>query len=362
MAENTESGIKIAFAAIDKEIENLIPINEDVEGGRQYVQWGRDNLYPQYLYGLYEDVASLKTVIDGTADYTCGNDVRCTLPGFTKEVNTKGDSVRDLVWLCARDYLIYGGFAIQVIRSKIGHIRELYWLDYKNLRSSKYNDVIYYSEEFGKRYVRSNKTIIYPKFMSGSEEPVSVLYVKNEKSRTYPVPRYSGAIKSCEIERRIDTFHLSSLENGFAGSYIINFLNGIPTDEQKEEIERNINEKFAGSSNAGRILINFANGKDNATDVQKLDVDDYGDKYRTLAERSRQQIFVSFRAIPQLFGDMTAATGFNSQEFSESFKVFNRTVVMPVQQKIIDAINRILNVDAVIIEPFTLEGREQTIE
>ena len=71
---------------------------------------------------------------------------------------------------------------------------------------------------------------------------------------------------------------------------------------------------------------------------------------------------MSFRAIPQLFGDMTAATGFNSQEFSESFKVFNRTVVMPVQQKIIDAINRILNVDAVAIEPFTLEGQENTVE
>lgn len=353
--------IQMAFAAIDKEIESLIPSDTELEANRSYVYWGESNLYPQYLYGLYRDVATLKTVIEGTADYVCGNEVKCNVPGFEKQVNHQGDTVRDLVWLCARDYLIYGGFALQVILNKAGQIGEIYWLDLKNIRTSKYNDVIYYNEDFGKRYMRSNKSIIYPKYVTGTQEPVSVLYAKNEKGRTYPVPRYSGSVKACEIERRIDLYHLSSLENGFSGSYIINFLNGIPTDEQKEEIERNINEKFAGASNAGRILINFANGKDNATDLQKLEVDDYGDRYHTLADRSRQQIFIAFRAIPQLFGDMTAATGFNSQEFSESFKVFNRTVVQPIQQVVVDSINRIFGTDAIQIQPFSLDRNNEQI-
>ena len=348
--------IKVAFAATDKEWEQLIPQQIEVEGVKDYVQWGKDNQYPEYLYGLFNDVSSLKTIIEGTADYVCGNDVTCNIKGFDVEVNTKGDTMRELVRLLARDYLIYGGFAIQVIRNKVGDVRELYYVDFRYLRSSKKNEVFWYSEEFSKKYVRSNKTVVYPKFVKENRDITSsILYVTNEKSKTYPTPRYSGSIKACEIERNIDTYHLSSLENGFGGSYILNFLNGIPTDEMKAEIEKNVNEKFCGSSNAGRILINFANGKDNATTLDKLEVQDFGEKYKAAAERAKNQIFTAFRAIPQLFGDMTAATGFNSQEFSESFKVFNRTVCQPIQQTICDSIDKIFNnKNSIEITPFSL--------
>ena len=348
--------IKIAFAATEKEWEQLIPQQTEVEGVKDYVQWGKDNQYPEYLYGLFNDVSSLKTIIEGTADYVCGNDVTCNVKGFDVEVNTKGDTMRELVRLLARDYLIYGGFAIQVIRNKIGDIRELYYVDFRYLRSSKKNEVFWYSEEFGKKYVRSSKTVVYPKFVKENRDITSsILYVTNEKSKTYPTPRYSGSIKACEIERNIDSYHLSSLENGFSGSYILNFLNGIPTDEMKAEIEKNVNEKFCGSSNAGRVLINFANGKDNATTLEKLDVQDFGEKYKAAAERAKNQIFTAFRAIPQLFGDMTAATGFNSQEFTESFKVFNRTVCQPIQKTICDSIDKIFNnKNSIEITPFSL--------
>ena len=354
--------IKIAFAATEKEWEQLIPQQTEVEGVKDYVQWGKDNQYPEYLYGLFNDVSSLKTIIEGTADYVCGNDVTCNVKGFDVEVNTKGDTMRELVRLLARDYLIYGGFAIQVIRNKIGDIRELYYVDFRYLRSSKKNEVFWYSEEFGKKYVRSSKTVVYPKFIRENRDVTSsILYVTNEKSKTYPTPRYSGSIKACEIERNIDSYHLSSLENGFSGSYILNFLNGIPTDEMKAEIEKNVNEKFCGSSNAGRVLINFANGKDNATTLEKLDVQDFGEKYKAAAERAKNQIFTAFRAIPQLFGDMTAATGFNSQEFTESFKVFNRTVCQPIQKTICDSIDKIFNnKNSIEITPFSLEDNKKT--
>lgn len=356
MTEN--NNIQMAFAAIDKNWEILIPQPTEVEGNsKSYVGYGTDNKYPNYLWDLFNDVATLKTIIEGTADYVIGDDVICSVAGFEKEVNTKGDTMRELIRLLARDYLIYGGYAIQVIRNRVGKVRELYYLDFRYVRSSKKRELFYYSEDFAKKYVRSSKTVIYPKFVAENKDVVSsILYVTSDKSRTYPIPRYSGAIKACEIERQIDTYHLSSLENGFGGSYILNFLNGIPTDEQKEEIERNVNEKFCGSSNAGRILINFANGKDNATTLQKLDVQDFGAKYEAAAKRSKQEIFTAFRAIPTLFADLTATTGFNTQEFTESFKVFNKTVVRPIQQTICDSIDKIFETDdSVKITPFSLE-------
>ena len=355
--------IQVAFAATDKSWEDLIPQLTEMDGTKDYVLYGKDNQYPEYLYDLYNDVSTLKTIIEGTADYVMGNDVKCNVAGFEREINTKGDTLRELVRLLARDYLIYGGFAVQVIRNRAGQIRELYYMDFRYIRSSKKNEVFWYSEDFAKKYVRGNKTVVYPKFIPEARDVASsIMYVSNNKSTTYPIPRYSGSIKACEMERAIDTYHLSSIENGFGGSYIINFLNGIPTDEVKAEIEKNVNEKFCGASNAGRVLINFANSQENATTLEKLDTEDFGEKYRAAAERAKNQIFTAFRAIPQLFGDMTAATGFNSQEFVESFKVFNRTVCKPIQQTICDSLDKIFGMDnSVAIAPFSLEDDAENV-
>lgn len=358
-----ENKIQMAFAATDKEWESLIPQPTEKEGIKAFVLYGEDNRYPDYLWGLFNDVSTLKTVIEGTADYVIGDDVVCNIKGFDVEVNTKGDTMRELIRLLARDYLIYGGFAIQVIRNKVGDVRELYYVDFRNVRSSKKNEVLYYSEDFTKKYVRANKMIVYPKFIKENREiPSSILYVTNEKSKTYPTPRYSGSLKACEIERSIDTYHLSSLENGFAGSYILNFLNGIPSDEQKYEIEKNVNEKFAGASNAGRILINFANGKDNATTLDKLDVEDFGAKYESLAKRSREQIFTAFRAQPILFGMMKENNGFSQDEYLQSFAIYNRTVVKTIADTIIDNLDKIFGVkNSVTIKPFSVEVADNTL-
>ena len=139
------------------------------------------------------------------------------------------------------------------------------------------------------------------------------------------------------------------------GSYIINFNNGKPTDQQKEELEENVNEKFGGYQNAGRIVMSIIDNKENETTITKIDSEDFGTKYDSLAKRSRQEIFTAFRAIPVLFGLMTETTGFSEQEFNEAFKLYNRTQIKPVQNVICDTFNKIFSCEnAVEITPFTI--------
>lgn len=354
------------MAAIEKVIESNIPTYEESESrGKGYIQYGTDNQYPEYLFNLYNDVTSLKTIIQGTADFVAGDDAKCNIKGFDMEINTKGDTAMELIKNLARDYLIYGGYAIQVVRNNAGGIAELYYIDFRYLRSSKKNDLFWYSEEYGKKYARTNKTIVYPKFVpEATDIATSIVYVKNEKSRTYPIPRYSGALKACEVERGIDEFHLSSLENGFFGSYMMNFCNGLPSDEQKAEIEREVTEKFAGVGNAGRILLNFSNGKDTAAYLQKLEIQDFGEKYDAAYKRSREQIYCAFQAVPAIFGLMSESTGFNEQEFSEAYKLYSRTVVKPIQRSITDTFDKIFGVKGSFsIQPFSIEDtKEETVE
>ena len=365
MEDTKNTTMAIAMAAIDKSYVTNIPEPTEYAFGKEYVYWGADNHYPEYLYDLYNDCNTLRTIINGTADYAQGDDVKVNLSKFEKSVNKKGDTPREFVNLLAKDYLTYGGFAFQVIKDKEGNINELYWLDYRYVRTSKDGNLIFYSEEFGKRYTRSSKVIKYPKFNPEAKGvDTSVIYYKNEKSHIYPSPIYVGALKACEIERNIDEYHLSSLLNGFAPSYLINFLNGIPSDPEKAEIERDITNKFCGASNAGSFLLNFANGKDNAAEITKLETDDFGEKYKAAATRAREQIFTAFRAVPALFGLMTESKGFSQEEFEQAFNLYNRTVVRSIQTLICDEIDKVFGVpETMTIPPFSISGvKEEVVE
>lgn len=86
------------FAAVNKSIvENIPQLTEPESRGKGYIRYGEDNLYPHYLWGLYNDCTTLKTIIEGTSDFVCGDDVRCNVQGFEREVNRRGDTIRDIV-------------------------------------------------------------------------------------------------------------------------------------------------------------------------------------------------------------------------------------------------------------------------
>lgn len=361
--------INIQLAALNPFIQsNLTPNIEKEISGKDFIGWGENNQYPNFLFSLYSDCATLQSIINGTSDFICGNDVVCNIPQFQKTVNKKGDTIADLLQHIAIDYLIYGGFAIQIIKDYNNNIAELYALDFSKLRTDKKNEVIFYSEDWEKSYGRV-KYITYPKFNENDNNPTSIFYFKGNKTRTvYPTPIYNASIIACELEKKINQFHINEISNNFLSSKIINFNSGVPDDDLKEEIERNINEKFSGNENAGRILISFNDSKENETTIADIPQDSFADRYNALSKRMREQIFTAFRATPNLFGLMTETTGFNSQEFAESFKLYNRTTVRPIQQKIVDMFNKIFGFEnSVEIIPFTLEDEnnnntEKTVE
>ena len=340
----------------DNKVENV----EKEISGVDFIAWGTDNQYPGYLFSLYEDCATLQSIINGTVDFVCGNDISCNLQIFEKTVNKNGDTILDIIQRISTDYLIFGGFALQVIRNAIGEITELYWVDFTKIRSDRKNEVFFYSEDWCKSYGRV-KYIVYPKFNEVDSNPSSIFYYKGNKTRsTYPTPLYNAAITSCELEKKINEFHLNEISNNFLTSKIINFNSGVPDDDLKNEIERNLNEKFAGSENAGRILISFNANKDSETTVTDLPMDDFADRYEALHKRSREQIFTAFRATPNLFGLMTETTGFNEQEFFEAFKLYNRTAVRPIQQIITKSFDKILGFEgSITIKPFNLEDENK---
>ena len=116
---------------------------------------------------------------------------------------------------------------------------------------------------------------------------------------------------------------------------------GVPTDEQQDEIEAKLNEKFSGSSNAARLLVSFNDNKDSAVTVERLSEDGFDSKYQALRDSVRDNMLTAFRASGQLFGVLPEQTGFNSVEYLNAFALYKETVVKPLQQEIEDAFKRL---------------------
>ena len=326
--------------------------------GKPYINYGTDNKFPNYLWELYLRSAILQSIVNGTADYVSGNEIQyntyAPLNDLVTHANKDGETLDDIIKKITTDHLIFGGFALQIIYNRMGNVSELYWLDFRNVRCNKEGDKVFYSEDWVRH---ANDYITYDVFSPDKHTGTCVFYFKGHISRgVYPVPRYNGALNAIETSTEISKFHLNSIINNFAGNFIVNFNNGEPDEDTKKDIEQKLKEKFAGADNAGKFMVAFNDSKDNGVTVERIQDDNFDKKYESLRTDTYKEIFVAFRAIPQLFGYSLEGTGFNKQEFIEAYELYYRTTVKPIQNDLEITFNKIFGIDnAISIVPFKLE-------
>lgn len=322
--------------------------------GKDYLYWGIDNRLPQELFQLYLNCPIMSGIINGTVDFISGNEIVSQYD----TVNRDGETMTDIVRKIAMDYELFGGFAIQIIN--LPDKKELYVLDMQRVRTDEDETKVYYCKNWGQY---GSKIISYDAFNPTLNQPNSVLLYKGHITRDcYPIPRYIGALDSIRTSCEIGKFHLNNILNNLSSSAVINFNNGVPSEEVQKDIERRVNDKFAGAENAGRTIVTFNDSKENAVTVERLNEDRVDEKFNTLNKSITQEIFIAFRATPELFGFSSEGNGFSKTEFLESFELYYKTVVKPIQNDIIRVFDRIYGQEGVIsFVPFQIndEGGNQ---
>ena len=365
MATEQQQGERLTFFALDPFVEEWgIDAKESKASGKDYIQWGTGNIYPNHIVDIYQGCPTLHSIVAGSTDFTAGDTVTMNAAAWkARYMDARRTTPQALVRSLGRDAFLFGGFAVEVIRRRDGAgVAELRHCPMQYLRSNKAGDVFYYSEAWAERGTRYNQPVQVPGFIPDGSAPRSIFLVKLDSLGTYPAAPVQAALKECDTEMAISDFHLNAINNGFAASYIINFNNGQPPAQMKEEIERDMNAKAAGHKNAGRFLCSFNIDKEHAATFDKIDINDFGDRYNALAKHCRQAIFTCYRAIPAIFGLMNETTGFSEQEFAEAFKLYNRTRIQPVQDAIVDAFDNILGVEgSMTITPFSLERAQAVV-
>lgn len=343
---------KIRFAAVSK---TDLPNAAESSSRKGYVNWGKRNDFPNEVFRLYNECPTFSSIVATIRDYVLGDGIEFNSFRADGTVNRKGDTIDTLVSRIVIDKVIFGGYAIEVIRNKFDNIAELNWLDLRNVRVSEEDETVYISKGFS----TGQRTDVYqyPIFNKDSKDRVSIYYDKGMNTRgIYPVADWIGCLKDLKIMSEISNYNLNNILNNFTPSVIFNFNNGsnLP-DDVMDEIETKIYEKFVGTDTAGRFMLSFNDDREHGLDVERLPDDGLETKYAFLAENTLKNIYSAFRINPILLGYNQENIGFNNQEFESAFKLFNKTVIQPIQREITETISKRLGLDEPTFQPFTIK-------
>ena len=341
--------VSIQLAALNPFVTTNLPTLTESNSGKGFVTYGDDNRYPDFLLSLYDNVSTLRSVIDGCVDYVVGEgvfrDEECTTPGIAVPDESLTELCRNITF----DYYMFGGFCVEVLRNAYSGIATVNYIPFERVRSNEDKTKFYYSEDWSKSYGRV-RSIEIPAYDPNSKDYRSFYYYSKNRRGVYPLPLWNSAIKAALTESKVNEYWLNGISNGFSSSALISLNNGVPEDEQKQEIEKYFTEKFTGSENAGRILLSFSPDKEHAPDILTLSTEDFSEKYKACVDRAREEIFIAFRAISNLFGLQKEGIGFNTQEYADAYTLFNKTVITPVRNIIKRELTNILGFDIYIKE------------
>ena len=321
---------------------------------KDWVQYGDDNNYYQYLIDLYHSSPTNNACIKGTVDQIFGKGLEVTkasrdLAGY---IEFKKMFSNDCIRAIAMDLKMLGQASFQLVKSKD---RKKYvqakHFPQQTLRPAKCNEKgeiekYYYCPDWA-NLKRGHNPIEFRAFGYDQNANECILTIKPYSTGSFyfaPVD-YQGGTQYANLEAEISNFHINNIMNGLAPSMLINFNNGQPPAEVKDTVEAQIKQKFGGSSNAGRFIISWNDGQDSKADITPVQLSDAHNQYQFLSAESMQKIMVAHRVVSPMLLGIKDNTGFgnNADEMKTASILFDNVVVRPFQRLIIDAVTQVLN-------------------
>ena len=319
-----------------------------------WVEYGDDNNFFEYLIDRYNGSPTNNAVITGIVDMIYGKGVDAANgadnPAGYMELKRliQPEQLKRVV----NDFYMLGNAAFQVIytadKSKIA---EVYHMPVETLRAEKCNEegeieAYYYAYDWSKVRNKSQAERI-PAFGYGAAgEKVEILYIRPYRSGSYyssPVD-YQGGLPYAELEEEIANYHINNIKNGLAPSMIINFNNGIPPQEEQDNIDFAIKQKWSGTNNAGKYILAFNDDSQKAATIEPVTLSEAHLQYEFLSKESTSKILVAHRITsPMLFGikDNTGL-GNNADEIKNAYNLLDNVVIRPKQEEIAKGIDQLL--------------------
>jgi hypothetical protein len=357
--------------------DNIININLETSTsptitevrGRDWIEYGTEdwrNLYPQFLIDLYYSSSISAAIINATAEMISAEDLiisdeedrdleaRVKLQHFLDRANGN-ETLHEVLKKVAFDFKLQGSFALNIVwaKDRSKGIAEIYHVGVEKIRCAK-------PDEFGKTngyYIssdwantRQNKPYYVPAFnVNDRTSPNQILYsgLYSPNMNSYYTPDYVSCNNWALIDSRVSEFHLNNISSGFSGSFMISFANGIPTQEERNQIERSLTEKFCSETNSGKFVLTFSDDKTRTPEITPITPSDLDKQYLALQELLTSNILSGHRVTSKTLMGLDSTNGFSStaDELNAASNFYLNTVIKGFQGQLLKVLHKIFKVN-----------------
>jgi len=333
-----------------------------------FVNYGADNLFPQYLVDLFHSSATHNALSTTIAMMIFGEGFDAS--SLEGRLAFDKWNLNDELRKACLDFKIQGGFALEINwsldRTTIANVSHL---PFENIRSGFVNEdeiveTYYYSKDWSNKQEERVEIHRFHKEMN-IEFPTQILYVKpfSPGSFYYPKPDYIGSINYIELDKEIGVYHINNIKNGMSPSFSIHFKNGIPPQEERNRIRMDIERQLAGASNAGKFIVTYSDDPERKPDFEPFQLSDAHNQYQFLSEEVTSKIMVGHRVTsPQMFGVSVPGKLGGGGELAEASELFERNVIAPARQIVTEAVKTLLNASGIESQLVTLSSEEINLD
>jgi len=335
-----------------------------------WVDFGEDNNFYSFLIDRYTNSTTNSAIINNISRLVYGKGLSAL------DANRKPNEYAQMMALfnkdCVRKMVIdrkmLGQFAIQVhYNDKHDKILKAYHIPVNLLRAEKCNkdgdiEGYYYSDDWTD--VKKYAPVRYSAFGT-SKDKVEILFCKPYAvgMKYYAYPDYQGALPYALLEEEIADYLINEVQNGFSGTKVVNFNNGVPTEEQQAIITSKVMNKLTGSRGQ-KVIVAFNDNAESKTTVEDIPLNDAPEHYTYLSEECLRKIMLGHNVTSPLLFGVASSNGFssNADELQNSSILFDNMVIRPMQEELLEAFDSILAVNGISLKLYfrTLQPLEFT--
>mgnify|MGYP007124068570 CR=1 FL=1 len=334
------------------------------ERNKDWVSIGDNNDYYQSLIDAYMDSTTNNAVINGVVNQIYGKGLDATDSAQKPDQYAQMKSLvkpHDLRNVC-QDLKLLGEAAFQITYNG-NKISAITHFPRETLRAEKMNDKgeiknYYYSADWSK-VNRNTKLKKFPVFGSGAQNEIFIIKRYVTGFYYYSPADYNTAYAT--LENEIACYLINDTQNGFSGTKVVNFNNGVPDREKQLAIKNDVMNKLTGSYGE-RVIVAFNNNAESKTSVENIPLDNAPQHYEYLSTECSKKIMLTHRVTSPLLLGLSSANGFssNADEIENASRLFNNVVIQPYQNLLIDSLDAILAVNDISLNLYfkTIEPLE----
>lgn len=323
---------------------------------KSWVNYGLDNNYFGYLIDRYMGSTTNNAIINGMSKMIYGKGLDATDSSRKPEQYAQMRSIisKDCLKAAVMDRKMLGMASLQVTYDK-ALVKKVTHFPMQTLRAEKCNEdgeveAWYYHPDWG-NIKPSDKPKRIPAFGFGNKKGNEIYIVKPyvTGSYYYPPVDYQGAVPYALLEEEIADYLINDTINGFSGTKVVNFNNGIPDKEKQMEVKGDVLNKLTGARGE-KVIVAFNNNAESKTTVDDIPLNDAPAHYQYLSDESFKKLIVGHRVTsPMLLGVRDGGSGFgnNAEEIETATLLFDNLTIKTYQQEFTDSLEEILAINEI---------------